>query len=103
MMKATITTWFFLAVMLVAGLATGGGAYGFPAAAHGSFPAYTWPLMAAFVCELLMRSRIEAGVLPPLPMPIRFIGVIGATLIGYVVEHGMNALQAVDPVVLTNQ
>jgi hypothetical protein len=36
-------------------------------------------------------------------MPIRFIGVIGATLIGYLVEHGMNALQAVDPVVLTNQ
>lgn len=97
-MKTTITTQVFLAVMVLSGLATGGLATMFPDIAHGRFPSYSWPLIAAFVCELLMRPRIETGQMPPLAMETRFLGVIGATLIAYGVEYWLLGMQAVEPV-----
>jgi len=97
-MKATITTQVFLAVMVLTGVVTGVLAMLFPEIAHGRFPSYSWPLILAFLCELLMRPRIEAGLMPPLAMETRFLGVIAATLIGYGVEYGLLGMQAVDPV-----
>ena len=97
-MPLTITTRVFLAVMVLSGVATGVLAMQFPDIAHGRFPSYSWPLMAAFVCELLMRPRIEAGQMPPLAMQIRFSGVIAATLIAYGIEYWLSGMQAVEPV-----
>ena len=97
-MTLTITTRVFLAVMVLSGVATGVLAMQFPDIAHGRFPSYSWPLMVAFGCELLMRSRIEAGQMPPLAMQMRFFGVIGATVIAYAVEYWLLGMQAVEPV-----
>ena len=86
MMKFTITTRVFLAVMVLSGVATGVLAMLFPDIAHGRFPSYSWPL-------------IGAGRIPPLAMEMRFFGVIGATLIAYGVEYWLLGMLAVDPAV----
>jgi hypothetical protein len=99
MMKFTITTRVFLAVMVLSGVATGVLAMLFPDIAHGRFPSYSWPLIGAFLCELLLRPRIESGQMPPLAMEMRFFGVIGATLIAYGVEYWLLGMLAVDPAV----
>ena len=52
---------------------------GFPQLVQGGFPAYSWPLMIAFLVEASLRPRIDRGALPALTMPWRFIGVgVGA-------------------------
>jgi hypothetical protein len=84
--RLSITSRIFLGVMVVVGVITGILAYALPQAAHGAFPFYTWPLLAAFLLELSMRSRIDAGHLPPLPMQMRFVGVILSVLIGAIVD-----------------
>ena len=71
----------FLAVLLPASVLTGLAAHYIPQLAQGGFPAYSWPLIIAFLVEAALRPRIDRGAIPPLTIPWRFIGVsVGAVL-----------------------
>ena len=81
MMRPNKTATLFMAVLLPAAFLTGLAAHQFPQLTQGGFPAYSWPLIIAFLVEASLRPRIDRGALPPLTMPWRFIGVIAGAII----------------------
>jgi hypothetical protein len=79
--KPNQTAVIFIAVLWPAAFLTGLAVHAFPQMVQSGFPAYSWPLIIAFLVEAALRPKIDRKTMPPLTMPWRFIGVIVATLI----------------------
>jgi len=79
--KPNQTAVIFIAVLWPSAFLTGLAVHAFPQMVPSGFPAYSWPLIIAFLVEAALRPKIDRKTLPPLTMPWRFIGVIVATLI----------------------
>ena len=67
----------FFALMLVTGLGVAASVTRNPAMAEAAIPPIIWPIGVSFVFDLATLA-FKGGGHPPLAMPIRAVGVIGA-------------------------
>jgi hypothetical protein len=67
----------FFALMLVAGIGTALFVTRNPAWTDAGIPPIVWPIGVAFAFDLASVA-VRRGGMPPLAMPIRAVGVIGA-------------------------
>jgi hypothetical protein len=70
----------FCAVMLAVGSGVAAYVTRYPAMNDAGIPPIVWPIGAAFAFDLVTVA-IRGGGMPPLAMPIRAIGVIGAMVL----------------------
>jgi hypothetical protein len=70
----------FFALMLATGVGVAAYVARNPALADAGLPPIVWPIAVAFAFDLVTLA-LQGGGRPPLAMPIRAVGVIGAMLL----------------------
>jgi hypothetical protein len=79
--------YVFFALMLATGFGVAAYVGRNPSLAEASIPPIVWPIAVSFAFDLVTLAR-QGGGRPPLAMPIRAVGVIGAMLL-YTVMVGV--------------
>jgi hypothetical protein len=78
--KLGLLEWVFFTAMLLAGVGTAWLVSRDPSLNDAALPPIVWPIGAAFAFDLASVA-LKGGGMPPLAMPLRAIGVVGAMVL----------------------
>jgi len=80
-MTLSRTRLFYIAAVLVSGIAIGFIVRLQPHLQQAAIPAAAWPFAVSFILDLVINQRVAQGKAEPITMGDRFLAVIGAALI----------------------